>query len=471
MFGKISLLLFFPLPVLAYCPNIDLTNYPYNTPSTICVDYLGEYCEATCGFSSGEDVHVCVGFEASDKKGPYILTGKNCTPSSGAGGTASGATDTGGGTPSGGSASGGSTVGGISATEGGGWYMDSEGHVRPFGLTTGLGETIVKSSKKLEDQLSGLTLAVNNSSTVANGYLAEMASDWAAFKDTNSLLQSIETKTMALNGVTQDFKTSVESGFSHLSDDLDNIANSNRDSEIVSKLNTINNTVSSFMQGYAMVSQKEYQMLDSRLSALSSGSSSTPSVSGAVATDLSGVIDSVKSVQSSIKDLDGDLKGFNSSIGGDFLASHSIGEIQIWRLDSLIDAVKAGSAGAGTGSGSGDGEGSGDVVGPAVPGEPGQGKSFWKTQYPGGLQTLFSNKMDEVKATALAGLLNNFQMTGLGNGSVSTVTFDFNFGPYANFGVYKFNDYLPDLSVIIRLLQFMVIFWALIGARSDIFGG
>ncbi|MFB0952947.1 MAG: hypothetical protein QMB70_00385, partial [Aeromonadaceae bacterium] len=389
----------------------------------------------------------------SNKKGPYILTGQSCTPDSG--NAASGATGTGGNTASGATDTGGGSSG-TNDTAG----FDSSGIIRRAN-----GEIDhLQFSTNIDEKITSLQTSNHNDDAVTNRLLGDIASSVSSVNAIGSSLQSIETKM-------QSFNESVSSDFSHLSDDLDNIANSNRDSEIVSKLTTINNTVSSFMQGYAMVSQKEYQMLDSRLSALSSGSTSTPSVSGAVPTDLSGVIDSVKSVQSSIKDLDGDVKGFKDSISGDLLADRSLQENQIRRLDSLIDAVKAGSAGAGTGSGSGDGEGSGDVVGPAVPGEPGQGKSFWKTQYPGGLQTLFSNKMDEVKATALAGLLNNFQMTGLGNGSVSTVTFDFNFGPYANFGVYKFNDYLPDLSVIIRLLQFMVIFWALIGARSDIFGG
>lgn len=422
MFSKLHLLLFVPLPVLAYCPNIDLTNYPYNTPSTICVDYIGEYCEATCGYGTGENVRVCVGFEASDKKGPYILTGKNCTPSGGSGGTASGATDTGGGTPSGGSASGGTTVGGIGATEGGGWYMDPDGHIKPFGFTSGLKETIVSSSNKIENSVSNFHRDFLNSYSSIPGFLGDIDLKLDSLATTNSLLQSADNSLVNLSD-------KVSDGFSAISSKL-------------------------------------------------GGASS-----GAVTTNYSSKLDSLIDIQRQQLGKLYSIEALSSNIARSTLETRiEANKINSQQLahddyqDGILNDIKSllsnsVSSGSGTGTGTGDGEGSGDVVGPAVPGEPGQGKSFWKTQYPGGLQTLFSNKMDEVKATALAGLLNNFQMTGLGNGSVSTVTFDFNFGPYANFGVYKFNDYLPDLSVIIRLLQFMVIFWALIGARSDIFGG
>lgn len=405
MFSKLHLLLFVPLPVLAYCPNIDLTNYPYNTPSTICVDYIGEYCEATCGYGTGENVRVCVGFEASDKKGPYILTGKNCTPSGGSGGTASGATDTGGGTPSGGSASGGTTVGGIGATEGGGWYMDPDGHIKPFGFTSGLKETIVSSSNKIENSVSNVQRELANGFPGVNSALSSIDLKLDALPTTNSLLQSVD------NGL-----ISIDRNLSSLSDKIQNPSSGAvSTSPNYTPLLEQTNRYLSYINEDTMVNKNN-----------------------------------LYSIYYAMSDIKGVLRSMNSS---------------------LSTIAESSGSGSGSGGGEGEGEGSGDVVGPAVPGEPGQGKSFWKTQYPGGLQTLFSNKMDEVKATALAGLLNNFQMTGLGNGSVSTVTFDFNFGPYANFGVYKFNDYLPDLSVIIRLLQFMVIFWALIGARSDIFGG
>lgn len=88
-------------------------------------------------------------------KGPYILTGKNCTPVLALAVLRLGLLILGAVLPSGGSASGGSTVGGISATEGGGWYS-SEGHVRPFGLTSGLKETISDSALSIKQEVKKL---------------------------------------------------------------------------------------------------------------------------------------------------------------------------------------------------------------------------------------------------------------------------------------------------------------------------
>ena len=138
------------------------------------------------------------------------------------------------------------------------------------------------------------------------------------------------------------------------------------------------------------------------------------------------------------------------------------------------------SGGTGTGTGSGSGSGSavsgspstGDEFSPpSIATEPKEGKSFWKSKYPDGYAAAFQSKVGQFKNTALFGVLDAFNFQLDVNGSWPDVVFDFDFGDGLNFGSYSLSDNIPKLALLIGLLKFLVIFWALLGARSDIFGG
>jgi hypothetical protein len=455
---KTLVLFFIPLQVWAYCPNIDLTDYPYDTPSSICVDYLGEQCTAVCGWNGGnpDSAVVCVGFEASNKKGPYILTGESCSSGGGDPGAVdctvtpsdpSCSSNTGGNsgavdckaTPSDPACS---TVNCVNdpsnpacasnfSADISGYFYDDNGKVRSILLNTNLGDDIYKASSKIDDGISNLRLSIGGDLSVTNRDLNDISSKLEPLKDTNPLLQSINDRL----GVISD---KMPLAASSATPSIDQTAKLN---ELIKQ-----STFQTNFQGSIQATSQQTM-------------NNTSNLYG----ELSGLSSTIRSYFGAQYNL---LNGISSGLSAN---NKILGDIKT-QLDNSV------SSGTGTGTGTGTGSGPADdgpAVGPVIPDEPeeGKGRSLWKTQYPGGLQTLFSDKMDEVKSTALAGLLNNFQMPGLGDGSFPTVTFDFNFGAFANYGVYRFNDYLPDLSVIISLLKFMVIFWALIGARSDIFGG
>lgn len=437
---RLTFLLFVSFAASATCPSNEyIGSYPIDTPSEFCASYLSESCTASC-ITNG----VCV--SGATQKGPYYLTGASC--SSGGGGTVDctltptdpACTNTGGTVDCAKTPSDPSCWPDPSApltpdspeckylpislypkcqdtssgnpADGIGSYMDSNGKWRELRINTGLKDTIITSAKGVQDEVSKLSQKFGNEVSTSNNLLNEINNNIIASKDqtfnlTNSSIDHLSNIERILNNPLSNSSSSASSAIDY----------SNKLSGITDILNNM----------YYYASQ----------------------------------------MNSSLYSMRWDTNNLNGMQG-------SMYNIEDW-LSKISDKLASGASGAGSTGGSGGSTGDGDAVpvGPQVPDEPdeGKGRSFWKTQYPGGLQTLFSNKMDEVKATALAGLLNNFQMPGLGDGSFPTVTFDFNFGAYANFGVYRFNDYLPDLSVIISLLKFMVIFWALIGARSDIFGG
>lgn len=444
---RLTFLLFVSFAASATCPSNEyIGSYPIDTPSEFCASYLSESCTASC-ITNG----VCV--SGATQKGPYYLTGASC--SSGGGGTVDctltptdpACTNTGGTvdcakTPSDPSCwpdpsapltpdspeckylpislypkcqdtSSGNPADGI------GSYMDSNGKWRQLRINTGLKDTIITSAKGVQDEVSKLSQKFGNEVSTSNNLLNEI---------NNNILSS------------KDSATSFGNSF------LDRFSN-------------VESLLSKSVSSSSPTVPIDYSSkLDSLISGVSQVHDATFYLQPFLSGQFRGLISQFYPLS--------DIKNFTRDQRDISLAMQNV----LNSINSKLDSI-----GSGSGSGTGDGDGDGDSVpvGPQVPDEPeeGKGRSFWKTQYPGGLQTLFSNKMDDVKATALAGLLNNFQMPGLGDGSFPTVTFDFNFGAYANFGVYRFNDYLPDLSVIISLLKFMVIFWALIGARSDIFGG
>ena len=79
--------------------------------------------------------------------------------------------------------------------------------------------------------------------------------------------------------------------------------------------------------------------------------------------------------------------------------------------------------------------------------------------------------MPEYASTSVYGLLDSFGWSVGVSGDFPDVVFDFDFGNGVNFGSYKLSEYAPYWSALINLLRFMVIFFALLAARGDIFGG